>query len=194
MIQKIAFYFLSLTFLFITVGLLSMDIPFVIGGDFIGFERLWNSTKLGLSIIVFSCVIEWLVFRFVKKSWGKNSEELSVQIIEPPKNENYNTLNFIASFFIPLVSFNYLKLNHWIALVFLLVIVGIIFCKSNGFYNNPTLAILGFQLYNVKVITQKEGNDKNETIMLISQKRLSKGNTIKYVMLSEGVGVVTYRK
>lgn len=175
---------------FIIIGFLCMDIPFEIGGDFIGFSQLWDGCKFGVLIIMVTLIIEGFVYYFLKKSWKKNSPELSVKIIEI-ENMNYSLLTFVASYFIPLVSFNYLKFNHWIVLFLVLIIIGILFCNSKGFYNNPTLAMLGFHLYQTKVETQKiTKSDKNESLIILSHNKLSQGSRVNYVMLSDGVGVV----
>ena len=50
-IQKIAFYILSMAFLFVIVGFLCMDIPFEIGGEFIGWTHLWNNSEFGIYIV-----------------------------------------------------------------------------------------------------------------------------------------------
>jgi len=50
-IQKVALYILSMAFLFVIVGFLCMDIPFEIGGDFIGMRQLWDKCKFGVYII-----------------------------------------------------------------------------------------------------------------------------------------------
>ena len=189
--QRVALYILSMAFLFVIVGFLCMDIPFEIGGEFIGIPQLWDNCKLGVCIIIISLLLEFAVYSFLKESWRKNSPELSVTVLYK-ENLNYNILNFIASYFVPLVSFNYIKLNHWIVLFFLLVIIGIIFCKSNGFYNNPTLALLGFRLYKTQIETQKvEKKGKNESLTVICHRKLYDGDNIQYVMLSDGVGIVT---
>lgn len=188
-LHKLALYTLSMMMFFIIIGFFCMDIPFDIGGEFIGFSQLWDGCIFGVLIIIITLIIEGLVYFYLKKSWERNSPELSVEIVEI-ENQNYNTLTFIASYFIPLVSFNYLKLNHWIVLLFLLIIIGIIFCKSDGYYNNPTLALFGFRLYKTKTKTQKMENNNKEELTIISHKKLSKGDKIQYVMLPDGVGVV----
>ncbi len=190
-IQKVAFYILSMAFLFVIVGFLCMDIPFEIGGEFIGWTQLWNNSRFGVYIVIISLIIELGVYKYLKSSWNKNSAELSVMVVKK-EDLNYNILNFIASYFVPLVSFNYVKLNHWIVLLLLLVIIGFIFCKSNGFYNNPTLALLGFRLYNAEIVTQKvEEVEKKESLIVICQGELSVNDKFQYVMLSDGVGVLT---
>ena len=189
-LHKVALYTLSMMMFFIIIGFFCMDIPFEIGGEFIGFSQLWDGCKFGVLIIIITLIIEGLVYLFLIISWKSNHPELSVEIVEI-ENQNYNTLTFIASYFIPLVSFNYLKLNHWIVLLFLLIIIGFIFCKSDGYYNNQTLALFGFRLYKTTIKTQKiEKNNSEESLIVISHKKLSKGDKTQYVMLPDGVGVV----
>lgn len=191
LIQRVALYILSMAFLFVIVGILCMDIPFEMGGEFIGWTQLWDKSEFGVYIVTISILIEFVVYNFLKHSWNKNSPELSVKVIHK-EDMNFNILNFIASYFFPLVSFNYIKFNHWIVLLFLLVIIGVIFCKSNGYYNNPTLALLGFRLYQTNIKTQKVNkNEKEESLIVICKGELSVNDQFQYVLLSDGVGVVT---
>lgn len=172
-----------------------MDIPVCFGEDavFIGWQQLWDNTKVGNIIILISIFIEYLLYCYLKIRWKHQSQELSVQIVEI-KERNYEMVMFIASFFVPLVSFQLHQASNWIVLVILFVSIGIIFCKSTGFYNNPTLALLGFHFYDVIVKTQKEGNDKKESWVILSKESLNIDDRIKYVKLSNGIGMATIFK
>lgn len=169
-----------------------MDIPvcFEKGAEFIGFQQLWNNTKIGVIIIFCTLVIEWLLFLYLRTSWGHISQELSVKIIDI-RERNYEMVMFMASFFVPLVSFQLDRASNWIVLAILFFSIGIVFCNSTGFYNNPTLALLGFHFYDVKVETQKEGKDRQECWVVISKEGLNLNERIKYVKLSDRIGLAT---
>lgn len=189
--QKVALYILSMTMFFIMVGLLCMNIPICFDEDaeFIGFESLWNNIRFGLLIIVLTLIVEYLTYRFLKNMWENTAEELSVKVVEVSE-ENYDTLTFIASFVIPLVSFQFHQLSHWVALMLLIVAIGYIFCHSKGYYTNPTLVLMKFHLYKLTVETQQVEGDNRKHLVMISRKDIEKGTKFRYVKISKEVGYV----
>jgi hypothetical protein len=64
--------------------------------------------------------------------------------------------------------------------ILLLIIIGAIFVKTNLFYKNPTLALLGYKLY--KVDTEKDNG-----LIFISKQNLKKGDKVHHIPLSDNV-------
>ena len=64
--------------------------------------------------------------------------------------------------------------------VLLLIIIGAIFVKTNLFYKNPTLALLGYKLY--KVDTEKSNN-----LIFISKADLNLGDIVYHIHLHNNV-------
>lgn len=188
--QKVALYILSMTLFFVIVGLLCMDLPICLDGEFIGLNQLWKNTRIGLVIIAATAVLEWAVYRYLKNLCDHTSKELTVKVVTSVE-QNYDTLAFIASFMIPLVSFQLHQLSHWIVLVLLVVVIGGIFCNSKGYYTNPTLALFGFHLYDLTIKTQQVGKEDNQqSLIVVSRKRLEEGSEFRYVKITEEVGYV----
>lgn len=190
--QKVALYILSMSLFFVIVGLLCMDIPICLDdkGVFIGFHQLWLNTRIGLAIIATTILVEGVVFCYLKNLWSHSPKELSVEVTNV-EELNYDTLAFIASFMIPLVSFQMEQLEQWVVLVILVVVIGVIFCNSKGYYTNPTLAILGFRLYCLSVRTQQVGNQSKERqLVVISRQKLMVGCKFRYVKVTDAVGYV----
>lgn len=187
--QRFAFYILSMSLVFIAIGFFCMDIPICTeeNSQFIGWSELWKNTRLGILIIIATVIVELLVYLYLKKSWKRNVAELSGRITKI-NNINFDTLTLIASFCIPLVSFNYQQVNHWIVLALLLIVIGVIFCRSDGFYNNPTLALLGFRLYRADFKTQELNSDNNKSLIFIIRDKIEISDRIRYVLLSDKVG------
>lgn len=67
---------------------------------------------------------------------------------------------------------------------FLLVVIGIIYVKTDKFYANPTLAVLGFRLY--KVNLRSRAGLKN-SIVVITKHRLAESNLVNTLYLDEKV-------
>lgn len=188
--KRIAFFILSMSLFFIVIGVLCMDIPMYFGSDweFIPLNQFVENTWFGFLIIAVSLLIEYCTYKYLEVGWNHTAPELSVEIIE--KDElNYDLLMFIASFFLPLVSFQLDKASHWIVLGILFFCIGKIFCTSKGFYNNPTLALLGFHFYKLKVKTKAVDKPKSEIdLIIICKEELKETKQVKYVKLSEGIG------
>ena len=188
--QKIALYILSMLLFFVIVGFLCMDLPICFEGEFIGWSQLWKNTRAGLLIIILSLLMEFVVYRYLKNLWNHTSKELSVKVVKVEEH-NFDTLAFIASFMVPLVSFQLHQVGHWIVMLLLVVVVGIIFCNSKGYYTNPTLALLGFHLYKLTIESQQvEKTDKIHEIVVISREPLDASSKFRYVKITDDVGYV----
>src|SRR5690606_24297464 len=113
----------------------------------------------------------------------KGAKGLPEQITEI-ENVDWEHLTFLVTYIIPLLSFG-LSFNFYQdrnALMFFLVlfIIGLIYVKTNMFYNNPTLAILGYHIYKT---TTKDG----ETIVLISTDIIQKKDWIRKKHISDNI-------
>ena len=71
-----------------------------------------------------------------------------------------------------------------LALGLLLVVMGAIYIKTDLFYANPSLALLGFHIY------RASGNFKNgdrEDLVIVCRGRLSVGDKVGYIKLDERI-------
>ena len=64
----------------------------------------------------------------------------------------------------------------------LLMIIGTIYVKTNLFYANPSLALLGYQIYKVK---GKFSNNEESEVIVITRQKLSSSDKIQFLMLDE---------
>jgi len=130
-------------------------------------------------ILLLYCVYAYKKFDFDLK--GATDIPFEIKKIE---GINYEHLTFLATYVVPLVSFDFGSGRQMIVLVLLLVVMGIIYIKTDLFYANPSLALLGFHIYKV------DGNFKNgnrEGIILICRERLSEGQKAKYIKLDDRI-------
>ncbi len=75
-------------------------------------------------------------------------------------------------------------INKVIAYVLLLVVIGVIFVKTEKYYANPTLAIFGYRLYKADL---SDCNSFYSSIMVISKSELNAGSNVHYKFLSDSV-------
>lgn len=185
--RKIDLYILSLGLLFIFFLIISTKLP---EDQFIyGKIEAWKSLVIdnplpALSLLgLVYCAFAYLRFNFQLKG----STELPFEISKI-EDINYEHLTFLATYVVPLISFNFSSGRQMLVLILLLVVMGTIYIKTDLFYANPSLALLGFRIY------RANGNFKTgdrENIILICRERLSEGQMVCYIKLDNRIYYVS---
>lgn len=85
----------------------------------------------------------------------------------------------MTTYIIPLICFNLDSVRYSVALLIILFVIGIIYVKTDKFYANPTLAVLGFKLYTIEVSGKK--------ITVITRDKLDENSIITFEHLDEKV-------
>lgn len=184
MIRKIGLFFLSLWLLFLLIIIITADVPFYFGKnwEFVSFGHLMSMNIIPILCIIALCIgaFSYLDFRFLMKG----SPELSFKIQEI-ENVDYEHLTFLTTYIVPLICFNFASTRYQIAFGVILLVIAIIYIRTDLFYANPTLAILRFRIYKVEG-EFRSGEIKNNRI-LISRQVLSKQDRVKYIKLDERI-------
>jgi hypothetical protein len=172
--MKIELYVMSLGVLFFFLILKTLNIPIYFGPDmqFVGWKYLLCENII--AIILICLVIISIVMRVRFQNSLSGNTDISSKILRV-KNINYNYLMFFVTYIIPLICFDVRDVREFIILIFLLIVLGILFVKTNVYYQNPTLALMGFNLYEVDMIYK--GKEINNVIVIIDGK-LNKGDEI----------------
>jgi hypothetical protein len=63
--------------------------------------------------------------------------------------------------------------------------MGIIYIKTDLFYANPSLALLGFHIYKADGLFKN--NDTRENIIIITRSKLNKTERVSYIKLDERI-------
>lgn len=173
---KIEIYFLSLALLFFLLLCKTVCLPFDIcdGWHFTGW-----SCSLIVSLTCIFCLIACLVIRkrFDKSITG-NCGDIQVKV-SAIKNKNYEYLTFLTTYIIPMVCFNTSDIRDCIVMAILLIVLGVLFVKTNVYYLNPTLALLKFNIYEATL----DGKD----YILISKDKISERDQVRTFSLDNGV-------
>ncbi|WP_214876912.1 anti-phage protein KwaA [Exiguobacterium sp. CH10] len=187
--DKIELYIISLWLLFILIIVVTIDVPICIKDNcsFIGFDKL--ILKNLIPIVSFSFFLLGVVFmyRFKYKLQGSQRNNIIVKKIE---NRNYEHLTFLTTYIIPLIAFDLTKIKYVIVLFLLLVAIGVMYVKTNIFYTNPTLALLGYRIY--RIDAEVNGN-YIEGIIIISKENVSLSDTLSYRKIHEDIYYVRVR-
>lgn len=181
--RKINLYILSLGLLFAFFIIITIQFP----DENFNIEELqcWKEILISniISIICFImliyCYFAYKKFEFDLK--GTTDIPFTVTKIE---SINYEHLTFLATYIIPLISFDFESVRQMIVLGLLLVVMGVIYIKTDLFYANPSLALLGFYIY------KANGSFKNgirDDIVIISREKLIIGQKVSYIKLDDRI-------
>jgi len=184
MIRKTGLFFLSLWLLFVLIIIITAQVPTCFSGNctFVGFSHL-----LSQNVITFICLLCLIIgvisyWDFIFQT--KGSPELSFMITEI-ENIDYEHLTFLTTYIIPLVCFKFNALRYQLVFVIILIVIGVIYIRTDLFYANPTLAILQFRIYRVS------GKFRDGSIrcgkILISRQKLEVKDSIKYIKLDDRI-------
>lgn len=179
---KIQLYILSLWLLFLLLFVNKVNVPLCFGDcKFIGFKQLiiLNIIPIVCLVLVFLGLLFFYKFKYIIK--GAKSLPEQITMVE---NINWEHLTFLVTYVVPLLSFDLdfdlSKDRNGLMFILVLFIIGMIYVKTNMFYNNPTLAILGYHIYKVHT------THKNH-IVLISKDTLVEQNWIEYKHISDNI-------
>ncbi len=184
MLRKIGLFFLSLWLLFVLIIIITIKVPVCFSGNcqFIGFWSLIKTNIIPLMSLV-SLIIGAISFWDFR--WKvKGSQELSFEIMEI-QSIDYEHLTFLTTYIIPLVCFNFGDTRYQIVFWLILVIIGVIYIRTDLFYANPTLAVLQFRLYKVK--GQFRNGQIKQGRILITKDTFQNNDMVKYIKLDERI-------
>lgn len=180
--RKIDLYILSLGLLFIFFFIIEAELPASFSfKDGESWKILAMSNPLPVISICGLCYCLFAYIRFDFELKGANEIPFEVRKVE---NINYEHLTFLATYVVPLISFDFGSGRQMIVLALLLVVMGIIYIKTDLFYANPSLALLGFHIY------RASGHFKNgerEGITLICRGRLADNQKVSYIKLDDRI-------
>lgn len=180
-LMKLSLYLISLWILFFMLIVLKLDIstiPFKLNlTDIREFLYRNSVSSICLVFILLGGVGDW----WFKDSLN-NAKQLPVEVREC-ESINYENLSFLATYIIPLVCFPMETEREIFVMFSVIVIIGCIFVKTDLYYTNPSLILIGFNVYRVCTNSEKEFR---QGIVIIKGK-LKKGDSIKYLILSDNV-------
>lgn len=184
--QKIKLYIISLGFLFILLFINKIPYCFIGECNFVGFYKLFTEHVVATFCLVFITLGTYFYWRFNYK-FVKGATTLP-KTIKRVEDLNFETLSFFITYVIPLMCFD-LDFNldagrNFLMLILVLILIGWIYVKTNIFYTNPTLAILGYRIYKIDTET-------TQNIVVIVKEKLKEGDNIYTKLIDENIYFAT---
>lgn len=181
--RKVDLYILSLSLLFIFFVIVTFQFPeksFSIH-DCNGWLKLLQNNVIPIISLL---ILVYSYFAYLRFNYDlKGATDIPFEIVQI-EDINYEHLTFLATYVVPLISFDFGSSRQMIVLGLLLIVMGVIYIKTDLFYANPSLALLGFRIYKVDGDFK---NGKQKGTILICRSRLSKGKKVKYIKLDERI-------
>lgn len=178
---KVGMYLLSLWLLFVLVFVnkVNADVSFCLDCSFlpwsaIGKLALQNSLPI-VCVVMLAVSTIFYVF-FVRIISGAKDGPVKIDELE---DKNAEHLVFLATYIIPLVGFGLDSPRQMINLGITLLLLGAIYVKTDLFYANPTLSLLGFKIFNVKA--------QGKAAILISREEIEVGDSVNILRLDKKI-------
>lgn len=172
-------YLLSLWLLFVLIFVNKITIDICFSCSFATRkEWLGIAATNYLPLICILLLLLSLVFYFRFKFLIDGAKQ-GPKLVETIENKGAEHLVFLATYIIPLVGFALENSRQVINLGITLFILGAIYVKTNLFYANPTLSLLGFKIFGAKI----DGKD----VILIAVSDIDAGDAINFMPLDKKI-------
>ncbi|MBW7900980.1 MAG: hypothetical protein H3C26_05865 [Rhodocyclaceae bacterium] len=181
--RKIDLYILSLGLLFVFFIIIATELPTSSFrfNEAASWKELATNNLLPVAsaLALGYCLFAYFYFDFELKGVTEIPFEISKL-----EDINYEHLTFLATYVVPLISFDFGSSRQMIVLGLLLVVMGVIYIKTDLFYANPSLALLGFHIYRANGSFK---NGEREGIILICRGRLAEKQKVAYIKLDDRI-------
>lgn len=179
LLLKVQMYILSLWLLFVLLILASVDVRTFSNASFTwGFGArviTGNIPSVMCCVMLAACFICYFSFN----SYTTGVLQLSVKI-KSIENRNADFLVLLSTYIIPLITIDITSCRHAAILIVLLVVIGVMYVRTDYFLANPTLALIGYRVYGIEL--SKAGL----TGVAITKDDLKDGDDVMYVQFGHG--------
>jgi hypothetical protein len=182
---KSGMYLLSLWLLFVLIFVNKVSIDICLDCSFADGAKLLEIAKanyLPIACIVMLLLSAGFYFSFAHLIRGAKDGPYKVAEIE---DKNAEHLVFLATYVIPLVGFGLESVRQIINLSITLTLLGAIYIRTNLFYANPTLSLLGFKIFVVKL--ERQGVAVPQPCVLISREEIELNDSINVMQLDRRI-------
>jgi hypothetical protein len=175
--KKVQLYIISLWLLFLLIAV--KEFVFISWEFDFSWVGIMNFAKVNISMLISVFFLLLGIFYYLRFAYMLKGSTKLPKTVTKIEDQNYEHLTFLTTYIIPFLRVK-LEGRDLIVTILLLIIIGAIFVKTNLFYKNPTLALLGYKLY--KVDTEKSIN-----LIFISKQDLNLGDIVNHIHLHNNV-------
>ena len=193
---------LSPAFLLLIIRHFHFDYPYLIDSFFSVLNKdpistLWktlNHPRFGELLIVFIGAV-WVILAIVSIAAFKDVHDMGVEShgekaieIEEQKGA---AASFLMTFIFPLLIDKLCSPQCWISYLLVIVVVYSVLDKSNLYYQNPVLAIMGYRIFKFKVVNPYGYLEKGKEYIGITYKnKISEESAIMRKYIADDVFLI----
>lgn len=183
---KVGMYLLSLWLLLVLIFVNKISIDLCFDCKFASRAELWKIASQNYlpAICVLVLIISLIFYAvFSRIIQGAKDGPFKVSEIEDKSSDH---LVFLATYVIPLLSFDLDTTRQILSLIITLTLIGAIYIRTDLFYANPTLSLLGFKICTVK-FEQSNTRAPGGTAVLIAREDITVGTNINMIRLDKNI-------
>lgn len=183
---KVGMYLLSLWLLLVLIFVNKIDIDLCFGCKFASWAELSAiAAKNYLPAMCVAVLVVSLVFYAVFTRIIQGAKDGPFKVVEI-EDKSADHLVFLATYVIPLLSFSLDTPRQVVSLVITLTLIGAIYVRTNLFYANPTLSLLGFKICTVK-FEQGGAGVPTGAAVLIAREDIDPGTIVNMLRLDKNI-------
>jgi len=164
-------------------------------GDFAVLCRVWSSQYFGaffVSILSVGWILSGLIAMWQFKDAQTSGFTDAGDKIEIEEELTESGITFFMTFVFPLLLDDLTTLRGFIIFSGILALIFLLMWKTNLYYQNPILTILGYKVYRIH-FSQESGGDPEKKYIVICKKKLDANKIVKWKPLSNNV-LLIYNK
>lgn len=150
------------------------------GGNLQSFKQACVENWLPISLIAISILALFLAYKF-SKNVVKYDFDTPQKVIKV-KNTGVEYLAYLGTYIIPFIGMNLSTINDKIATLALLLLIALIYPRTNLIYANPTLALFKYNIYKVVL-----ADDEDEEIVVITKENIKKNKSYRFRELADDI-------
>lgn len=183
---KVGMYLLSLWLLLVLIFVNKIDIDLCFDCKFASLAELGAiAAKNYLPSMCVAVLAASLAFYAVFTRIIQGAKDGPFKVVEI-EDKSADHLVFLATYVIPLLSFSLDTPRQVVSLVITLTLIGAIYVRTNLFYANPTLSLLGFKICTVKFEQGGAGVPAGAAV-LIAREDIDPGTSVNMLRLDKNI-------
>ena len=148
-----------------------------------------KSANLTIEYIMIALIVIILVFSFicVSRALKKvHSSRLRPYIIREAKMESGISTEFLLSYILPLIAFDFTSWDQIIQFIFFFLILTFLSVRNNNVYVNVWLEVMGYRFYSCQLVWESEPNTDTIDGLVLSKVDLvsRKGTVVELLNLN----------
>jgi hypothetical protein len=135
----------------------------------------WVTALVGGVFGIGSLALTWFYFWYMRRAYGEQKKVTSFS------SHDSEVMNYIAAYLIPFVTFQLGSIKQGITLGIFVLVLLVLYVRSNMIYINPILNFFGYHLYEVEIEASQSAH------YYITRKPPERGREIRFVRLSDDI-------